>query len=607
MREQDTKVHGNTKTAVLYLRVSTSGQDKRDLSIPAQREDLGVWATERGYAVADEFVDPAVSGDDWWRPSLNALRERVAQGDVDIVLMRDRSRLGRDGGVLADTLQYEFALHNTRILTMDGFGEDDTPEAELNNGIMDRIAKYQRQKTTESSMRGKLQKARRGEVPPGRFAPYGYHYDRDAKTYAVDPKTAPHLRRLFRMVGHEGESLTAVKRAFEEGGVPTPGGGQFWHVSTVRRIIDDEIYVPRTGRELGGIPGVPTAVAATLIADTEYGIYWWGRSRVKRPRKVRGNEPAVVRTPSDPSEHVAIPVEGAGVPAEWLLRARERVSENVKQSFAGGRPRELSGGLLRCPCGSAMTVFTNRRGGRRNFFYVCGSYRRHGKASGCESWKYHKVEPLEVRARDFAYRVASNPDALREKLQGQLDQEHAEVERQREEERALLEVLRDADVQRERIVRLYARGGLTDAEYDVHAGEIDGRKASTARRLEELREPETPLSTTERVALFESYLRDLPGIVEGFVHDVREYETSEATAERTPENPHGIYRLTEDSIRFLSEEEMAERRAELEDRRASRYRWLYETLGLSVTAERDGTLDIQWGAGELRRIASTVT
>lgn len=446
--------------------------------------------------------------------------------------------------------------------------------------------------------------------------PYGMQVDWTtieslARTQAVDPETAPYLRRLFWMVGHEGTSMTAVRRAFEDEGVPTPGGGRFWHVSTVRRIIDDEIYVPRTGRELAAseATGVPPAVAAALVADTEYGVYWWGRSRVKRLRKVRGNEPAVTRTPSDPSKHVAIPVESVGVPAEWVAAARKAVSGNVKPSFAGGRPRELSGGLLRCPCGSAMTVFTNRRGGRRNFFYVCGAYRRHGKASGCSSWKYHKVEPLEARVREFAYRVASNPDALREKLQGQLDQEHTEIERAHEEERALLEVLRDAEAQRERIVRLYARGGLTDAEYDAHAGEIAGRKESAALRLEGLRESETgdgaPLSTAERVALFESYLRDLPGIVEGFVRDVREYET--VPAERTAENPHGISRLTKDSIRWLSEEETAERRAELEDRRAIRYLWLYETLSLSVTAERDGTLDVRWGAGELRRVASTVT
>jgi hypothetical protein len=291
-------------------------------------------------------------------------------------------------------------------------------------------------------------------VLPGRFAPYGYRYDGESATYVVNEETAPHLRRIFRMVGAEGKSMSHVKRVFEREGVAPPGGGRFWHVSTVRRIIDDEIYVPRKGRELKGV--VPPEVSAALIPERDYGIYWFNRSRVKR---VYTGERVVAVTPNDPAEHVAIPVESAGVPAPWVLSAREKVSANVKVSFAGGQKRELSGGMLRCPCGSAMTVFTVRRkSGKRVFHYVCGAFRRHGKEA-CDQWKYHAAGRLEERVRDFVYRLISDPESPREELRETHAAEHQDAANAGEEERALLEIISETDAERDRIVRLYARGG----------------------------------------------------------------------------------------------------------------------------------------------------
>jgi hypothetical protein len=48
----------------------------------------------------------------------------------------------------------------------------------------------------------------------------------------------------------------------------------------------------------------------------------------------------------------------------------------------------------------------------------------------------------------------------------------------------------------------------------------------------------------------------------------RDYETS--AAERTPENPLGLYKLTRDRIWYLPEEDVARREQEGEDERATR-------------------------------------
>jgi hypothetical protein len=88
-------------------------------------------------------------------------------------------------------------------------------------------------------------------------------------------------------------------------------------------------------------------------------------------------------------------------------------------------------------------------------------------------------------------------------------------------------------------------------------------------------------------ALVEEYLKDRPYLVDR-MPVIREYET--IGAERTPENPLGIYPLTPARIRFLSEDEGAARR------RAARFRELYAILGLRAAVHADGTLEITVGA-----------
>jgi hypothetical protein len=58
--------------------------------------------------------------------------------------------------------------------------------------------------------------------------------------------------------------------------------------------------------------------------------------------------------------------------------------------------------------------------------------------------------------------------------------------------------------------------------------------------------------------LVDAYLRDLPELV-GRERIVREYET--VPEERTESNPLGAYTLSPESVRHLSEEELAEKRA----------------------------------------------
>lgn len=75
---------------------------------------------------------------------------------------------------------------------------------------------------------------------------------------------------------------------------------------------------------------------------------------------------------------------------------------------------------------------------------------------------------------------------------------------------------------------------------------------------------------------------------------IREYET--IGAERTPENPLGIYTITPERIRSLPDEGVAGRKRAAEAARGARFRELYAMLGLRTAIRADGTLEIAVGA-----------
>ncbi len=93
--------------------------------------------------------------------------------------------------------------------------------------------------------------------------------------------------------------------------------------------------------------------------------------------------------------------------------------------------------------------------------------------------------------------------------------------------------------------------------------------------------------------MVEEYLRDLPELVRGAgLEAIREYDT--VPEERTEGNPLGVYTLTPERVRERTTEELEEIRRE----RGEQLRALYEVLRLSVVAQRDGTLDVSWSAGD---------
>ena len=109
------------------------------------------------------------------------------------------------------------------------------------------IAEYERAKFAERERRGKLYRARAGEVL-SRKVPYGYRrVPRGPAAPAhliVHEAEAAVVRRIF--ADHTGgASIRGIALALAGEGVPSPEGKTVWPLATIGRLLRNEAYVGR--------------------------------------------------------------------------------------------------------------------------------------------------------------------------------------------------------------------------------------------------------------------------------------------------------------------------------------------------------------------------
>jgi hypothetical protein len=449
---------------------------------------------------------------------------------------------------------------------------------------------------------GKVGRARnKGKIVPGRYAPYGFAYDKQTGNYRMDESRVLHVRRAFRMVGHEGTTLREVKMTFQKEGVPTPGGGRYWHAGTIREMICNDVYRAHGPDELIRLVeagNLSPEVLAGLDRDQRYGIAWYNRTRWER---TPDDEKAIHITPNKREDWVAVPVPDAGVLREWVDAARVTIKDNVRPSRADERSWELKG-VLFCPCGCRMVPYNSRRGGKRYHYYACSRYRREGP-SGCEHRKNWLAEVLEHAARQYVLELLRKPETMRKQVEHEIQSEIAALHNPERQIKGWMVRLTEADRMRVAYQRQQAEGLMNLEELRAHLIELNERRAEAERELAALRDRRRRIEELRAYpSLIEEYLRELPDLVHGRDKVVRNYTHTEEHEERErkirEEGGLPVFTVSPKMFRERTPEELEELLRKQERERAERYRGVYTTLGLRIVAHEDGTLELTWKAGE---------
>jgi site-specific DNA recombinase len=232
----------------LYARVSTARQ-AQEHSIEQQLERLHTHAAahhEEAWEVRAEHIyqDAGLSGRSMQRPGLDALRDAVAAGVLDLVLITAPDRLARN--YVHQMLVLEEWEHvGCRVEFLDRPMNQD-PHDQLLLQIRGAVAEYERTLIAERMRRGRLRKYQAGLLLPWTRAPYGYRMSlerpRDPAGVWVDEAEAAVVREIFTRYLEPGGTLAGLAKHLQARAIPTPSHKGCWTLSMLRRVLTNPTY-----------------------------------------------------------------------------------------------------------------------------------------------------------------------------------------------------------------------------------------------------------------------------------------------------------------------------------------------------------------------------
>src|ERR687884_1189357 len=149
--------------AAIYARVSTERQERQQ-TIESQLAALRAWAEAEGHELSDRHVfrDEGYSGSRLDRPGLDALRDAVRDGEVEVLGVLAPDRLARRYAYQVLLLE-ELRRAGCAVAFLNRAISDD-PGDQLLLQIQGAVAEYERALLGERFRRGKPQKARAGQL-----------------------------------------------------------------------------------------------------------------------------------------------------------------------------------------------------------------------------------------------------------------------------------------------------------------------------------------------------------------------------------------------------------------------------------------------------------
>ena len=210
----------------LYARVSTERQAERG-TIGSQLAVLRAHVSDAGDELVKEYVDDGHSGARLDRPALDAMRDAAEGGLFKQVWCLSPDRLARAYAYQVLVLD-ELARFGVTVRFTDSPGlPADDPQATLLTQVQGVIAEYEKAKIAERYRRGKLFRARAGEIITWKTA-YGYRrVTRSAATgpahWEIYEPEAQVVRRIFTDRAG-GTTVREICRSLNTDRVPSPTG-----------------------------------------------------------------------------------------------------------------------------------------------------------------------------------------------------------------------------------------------------------------------------------------------------------------------------------------------------------------------------------------------
>jgi DNA invertase Pin-like site-specific DNA recombinase len=206
------------------------------------------------------YIDNGRTGTNFDRSGFQAMLAAVDKGEIERIIIKDVSRLGRNFLETSEYLEHYFPSKGVEVIEL-----DDKTQG-MDGGNLNRNIKVLFDSIYPDDTRKKVIKSlelckQQGKRIAG-FAIYGYVYDKNTERFSIDDPAADVVRLIFRRYLQNG-NLTWITRELNERGIQTPaarldalrirkrrdyGTSDGWTNGTIRTILKNSFYM---GDEIG--------------------------------------------------------------------------------------------------------------------------------------------------------------------------------------------------------------------------------------------------------------------------------------------------------------------------------------------------------------------
>lgn len=365
---------------IIYLRLSKEDGDTESQSISNQRRILYEYARTHNMEIVDEYVDDGVSGYTMNRPDFNRLKQDLNDGVVNIILVKDLSRLGRHNAKVQLFIE-NIVEDDKRVISLGENFDSTIPSCLATLGIHT-WSNEQLIRDTSRKVRDSIKSLQK----EGKWlcrVPYGYvKDDYDKYKYSVDETVAPYVRMIFEMYIN-GDGMKAIAMRLNETKIPSP--------SVVRKMRFEEkgkIY-----KQPVRLLWDPTAVRRILMNDFYIGTLTLGKTKA---RSINGKQ---ILQDKD-KRYVFVNAHEPIIDEQTFKLAQQLLVDRNMNAYRGASKKSeaLFSRMLVCAdCGKRLV--TRGVGVQNDSKYVCGTYNNFGSKQ-CAA---HTINEYELKIILFEF------------------------------------------------------------------------------------------------------------------------------------------------------------------------------------------------------------
>ncbi len=398
----------------IYVRLSRDDERMGEsVSIENQKLILTKYCEEQRWEIVDIYCDDGISGTSFERPGVQRLIEDAKDGRINLILVKDLSRFGRNYIQVGQYTDYLFPMLGIRFIALN----DGVDTINNDNDIMpfkNLFNEFQSKETSKKIKAVKQINAKAGNYL-GAYVPYGYMASpEDKHRFIIDEVAAENVRKLFRyrcqgygfrkIAGFMNEQRITPPRDYYYLKIGRESVGfrnHLWNDVTVKKMLRNEVYIGH------------------MVQNKRGTVSYKNHKQIDKPK----SEWIKVENTHEPI-----------IDMKTWNACVEIDKRNCKaRTIKGASEPSLFGGLMRClDCGFKMRyneeTHTRKNGTRVKYIsYVCNNYSRSGKMA-CSTHRIYQNPLSEIVLEDIrsrAKRVIEDEQKVRQDLLEEMTNQNA--------------------------------------------------------------------------------------------------------------------------------------------------------------------------------------